>query len=188
MADQFDTYRKLLALAQQHKVKTAFHKAVFAGGLAPNLDDPFSGYWRVKRADGGSPDPAATWKEGDEQVILLGEVEVRLEAVWPHAIWSPVPYEWYIAKLGGKEWPDVDETIAMLASDDPADAWRTSGEAPPSGHNAPSETIDPDSLEAIKAAVAKAKPSLAKYAEITSDEMRDAAQSLRSIFLDPPLN
>lgn len=187
MADpQFDAYRALLALSKQHKVKKAYHAAIFAAGLAPGVsekDMPHCGYYRILNEDTGALDRVAIYMDGDDLVVTVNDREARLTSVWPKAMWLPIEYSWYLNHKKTGQWPDEDEAVAMLR--EPDLDWRESGEAPPAGHNAPPEPVlDPDSALGVAELVQRAKRNVSKYAKITSDEMRDAAQSLRSVFLD----
>lgn len=174
---QFDTWKKLLAIAAQHGTVQARRAAMEAAAISTNLDDPFSGYYRSRRGpDGryskdGPFEPVGIWREDGEIVIWWGTDEARLEAIWPGCVMHPVPYEWYAAKLEGKEWPD---THAMPASDE------ENGKAPltAQGQAAPSES------DRAKASIEAAIKGVADYKTIESDEVRDRAQSFRSSLLE----
>jgi hypothetical protein len=172
MTDQFDDYKKLLKVAQATPVKTKLREAITAAGIMLNSEEPLSGYYRLHRGKDGPLDPVAIWRQGDELVVLWGEQQVRSKDVWPYCAWMPVSFEWYEAKVGGKEWPDVHDFTPIEASE-----WRDEGAAPPAGDNQPPEVTESSLLQNE---IAEARAGLKKYAQIISDDMAKAAQSLRS--------
>lgn len=171
MTDQFDGYKKLLALAQVNPTKNKLRQAMVAAGISfENEGEPWSGYYRMAESKGGPLEAIAIWRdEQGELLILWGENQARPEKVWPWCGMSPIPFEWYEAKTGGKEWPDGH----AAATEDEPEAL----DAPGIGDNKP--PADNES-GVLREKIAEARAGLKKYAKITSDETAMAAQSLRS--------
>ncbi len=173
---QFATWRRLLDIAKANATIKGRREAMAAAGISCNLDDPFSGYYRLRRGKDGPFDAVAIWRDGDELLILWGGTEARLESVWPHAVWQPVSYDWYEAKMDrGEEWPDLHVMASIGDVEPPAP-----DEAVGPGHNQPPL----GEVEALAVEIENAKAGVAEYARIESDEARDKAQSLRSRLLE----
>jgi hypothetical protein len=183
--DQFDDYKALLQLAAKCPTKAALRKAMGEAGFGVNLDSPMSGYYRLRRGKDGPFDPVGIWREGDDLIIWWGTEEARLEAVWPHSVWSPVPYDWYTAKLDGKEWPDIHQ---LAAGQEPLDAVEelvgrspaTNEATPGPGHNSGASV---DEVRLLADSIDEAKRGVKQYVTITSDEQRALSQDLRSKLL-----
>src|SRR6266508_399121 len=112
--DQFEIWRKLVELSKTHTTIDRLREAVAAAGIEPNQEEPFSGYYRLRKGKSGLPLPVAIWRQDDGALIVLwnGE-EFPLAKVWPWCMWHPVPYEWFAAKVEGNiEWPDIDAAVA----------------------------------------------------------------------------
>ncbi len=169
MSDQFDGYKKLLALAQQHRTKRELREAITAAGIAFDVNEPLSGYYRLRRGKDGPLDAVAIWREEGTLIVLWGDQRVSAETVWPHAAWMPVSFEWFSAKLDGKEWPDVHDFTPIEAEDEES--------GPAIGHNNPPEATESSILQGE---ISEARAGLRKYEKIETDDQAKAAQSLRS--------
>lgn len=187
---QFDTYLKLLAMAQKCPTKADLRKAMAAANFSVDLNEPISGYFRHAETKGGPLEPLAIFRDESGTLhvwwgaVQLEGDEIRINRFWPHAVWRPVPYDWYVGKLDGKEWPDVHS----LVPDEPLDGveeivGRLPDDefAPGPGHNS-GATVD--EVMALGDKISEARAGIKQYANITSDEQRAQSQTLRSSLLE----
>jgi hypothetical protein len=188
MDPQFDNYRKMLELATANRSKSALREAFTKTGLQIHETEPWSGYYRLAQTKDGPLEPLGIWREAGVLFVVWGSIvwqgeEARIERFWPHAVWNPVPYDWFEAKLNGKEWPDVHQLAA--GDEPPLDAieeivGRAPDSPPAAGHNS-GATVD--ELRLLADEIDEAKRGVKQYATITSDEQRDQSQDLRSKLL-----
>lgn len=183
---QFDAYLKLLALAKQHPTTSSLRKAMAEQGIGFDQNEPISGYFRHAETKGGPLAPLAIFRdEGGALNVWWGDTklhgeEIRVDRFWPWCAWKPVPFDWYCAKLDGKEWPDIH-----VLADEPLDgieeiAGRLNEQAPGPGHNS-GATVD--EVMALAEKISEARAGVKQYATITSDEQRAQSQTLRSDLL-----
>lgn len=101
MADQFDTWRALLASKTVHLSDS----------------EPASGYYRLRRGD--TLTPVAIWRDDDATVFAMrGADYVDPGEVWPAAAKNAVTYEAYEAATSGKGWPDDAPTLPVVTEGD----------------------------------------------------------------------
>lgn len=181
MSDQFAIWGKLLKLAKEHKTKAGYRAAIVGSSISILETEPHSGYYRSAKEKDGPLLPVAIWRDGDGKLnVLRGDEEVPLERVWPYCVWNPVSYEAYEVAADGKPWPD-DGTVTLI-EEKPKPAEEAKNAQAEALLNAvaekPAEDDEATKLaKKIDAAIAAAK---AEYAEITSDEQANKAQSARS--------
>lgn len=99
MADQFDTWRAMLA-----------NKTVTLSD-----GEPASGYYRLRRGDTWAP--VAIWQDGETLYAMRGPDYLGPSEVWPAAAKNPVTYEAYAAAAEGNGWPD--DPPALPVSSEP---------------------------------------------------------------------
>jgi hypothetical protein len=176
MSDQFEGWTQLLALAQQHKTKSAMREAILASGLKIIENEPLSGYYRCAAVKDGPLLPVAIWRDGGQLCVLRSGEAVALERVWPYCVWNPISYDWYelVMEQGGT-WPDAAPEATVQAL--PAEVSREviGGNNPPD---------DEDEAASIKNKIEQAKGvAETLYANIATQEEADAAQAMRSRLL-----
>lgn len=146
--------------------------------IDPNT--PESGYYRLKTKNTATgkvtAKPVAIWRDAGEMLCRSGDVMLshqRTCEIWPYLAKNPVSYESYKQAAETGEWPDV-HNISPSAE---TLSGRTDG-APAA------KEPQNDALSEMMGKIDAAKAGLSKYAEIDSDEMAGAAQSLRSQVLE----
>lgn len=170
MSDQFDTWTKLLALAQQHKTKAALRAAIGESGIQINETDPHSGYYRCAAVKDGPLLPVAIWRQDGELIVLRAGEPVALERVWPYTVWHPIPFEWYEgATERGEKWPDA-AAEAPVAEPAQAEAAAETTQQP----------AEEDEAAKLKRQIDTAATAVTLYKEIKSGDEAGAAQSARS--------
>jgi hypothetical protein len=180
MSDQFDTYRVILKLAQEHRTKLALRRAFDAAGIKNYETESIPGYYRRRRGKDGPIDPVGIWFEDDELHIYWGKEPARPEHLLGY-IFSPVPYQWWKDKMAGKPWPDEHQY------QDPIEGKPIGAAVVPAsdrevarGDNA-GEQIRPSQILADQIDVNLRK--LRQYDKIVSDEHKVQAQTVRSDLL-----
>lgn len=174
MADQFSTWQQLLALAQQHKTKAAMRAAITASGIQILETEPFSGYFRCAATKDGPLLPVAIWREGATLHVVRNNEPVKLERVWPYAVWTPVSYDWYEAVAErGEKWPDEHEDRAVETK---AEVPAADREVARTDNQPPEES----EIDALKREIETASANIAQYNAIGDDDTAAAAQALRS--------
>jgi hypothetical protein len=175
MSDQFDTYRVILKLAQEHRTKLALRRAFDAAGIKSYETESIPGYYRKRRDKDGPIDPVGIWFEDDELHIYWGNKPARLESILGY-IWNPVPYSWWKDKCAGKPWPDEHQPN-LAEESEPVPA---SDRVVARGDNV-GEQIRPSQILADQIDVNLRK--LRQYDKIVSDEHKVQAQTVRSDLL-----
>jgi hypothetical protein len=190
---QFDTYRKILALAQANPTISALRAAMAAAKISLDQNEPISGFFRHAEYKGGPLEPLAiTRTDENGKYCATGKLEVlwgdthwigdeaRVDRFWPYCAWRPVSYEDYATKMDGKEWPDIHVLVAEPLDGIEEIAGR-SEENPGPGHNS---NATPDELAELAGRISEARAGVKQYATITSDEQRAQSQTLRSTLLE----
>lgn len=155
MTDEWNGWRTLLA----------------GNAIDTDPNEPFTGYYRMRRGKGGRLVPVAYWRvDGALMCMVDGRQidELRAVEIWPYCVKQPIPHDWYLAVTErGEPWPDMDAAVHEQI-------------APGRGHNqGPS-----DEAEILREQIEAAKASVGDYQTISDDATAARAQSLRSRLLE----
>lgn len=185
MSDQFETWEKLLALAETNKTKATMRAAIHAASIFISESEPWSGYYRCAAVKDGPLLPVAIWREGATLHVMRANEPVALARVWPYCVWSPIPYDWYEgATERGEKWPDA----AVSVAEQPAEQTTVTAASPAdvgaltiSTGIGTGITLAEDAAVKAKREIETAKSVAEKfYAVVTSDEEAGAAQEARA--------